>query len=244
MDIIKQIKDLMALAKDQAGKPEGELAAEIARRKMDEHAISMEQIVTEGGEDEDLNQVHWDMPKKTTWRQSLLDIICKHCDCEMVYYEGTSEHHIFGYRTNLQVVLYLYEIIEDQLNKKASEYYQNKLSPLVRKDRMSRSQARKSRIDFLITALTALKSRFKKIREQTSKKDPTGFALVSQRANRVTEFFNRVIANVQKDSPIKGNYNPSGYRAGWEVSLAKGGLADGPDSSPVRPKALLTSKRP
>jgi hypothetical protein len=142
----------------------------------------------------------------------------------MVFYKGTNIHRIFGYRSNVDMVLYLYDVLELQLDRRAREYFRKKLTPFIQKGKLSRKDARAKKIDFLVTAIYALRDRFRKMRDKQDKIDPTGCALVLRRSNRVDEFFEKLVGEVDEHQCCCREYSSSGYQAGWDVTVSNAAL--------------------
>lgn len=216
----------MKLAANQEGLPEGELAGKIARNLMQKHAISMRDV-KETSDEEKLNdeiiEHQFSLAKKTEWRQLLLDAVCDHCDCRMVVFKGTSIHRIFGYRINVEMALYLFDVTAAQLSRMAEDFLQKTLLRKVERGKMTKQEARHAQKEFLLSAIHALRDKFSSMREEQGKENPKGEAIVLYRMKAVDQFYFERVGEVDEKC-VYCQYSASGYQAGWDINVSRAGL--------------------
>ena len=80
--IVKKIQKLMGLAKNQAGRPEGETAAKLAHKLMVAHAITMAELSVEEQQEADPLEKQCEEKKTGIWRRELMFAISRHCNCK------------------------------------------------------------------------------------------------------------------------------------------------------------------
>ncbi len=221
--LIAKIVKLLALADNQEGLPEGELAAKLAARMMREHAIS----------EADVNGVSLDtdpllegviLSGRTSWRSKLAYVLAKHCNCTALRHthninsggSQTAYMKIFGHRTDVEVCQYLYELCEKQIDKATEDWKKTREGT-----RYGEGQA------FRESAIMGLSQKLHDIRAAGQTEDPTGTALVLSRAKKADEYM-RSVAKI--DGKYKGGsksgFSSEGYEAGRKIRL-HAGVGDG-----------------
>jgi len=170
--MVEKIKKLLALAADQEGKPEGDLAADLALKLMKEHALELGDLEEPSEIDSrvvDGNQSHW--------RHALIDIVARHCQCFAIRTEG--KMLVYGYPVDLDVCLYLIDLYTAQLISEGLHYV-DALPPYF--DDWARANTTDR---FLRNAVYTLKKRLQKLR--ASKQAAPGTQLVLHRASVVAQ---------------------------------------------------------
>lgn len=231
--IVARIKNLMALAEDQAGLPEGERAADIAAKLMREHAISMATVQMDVEEkiesDDNIPLGH------AYWKRDLWMTLGIHCNCMCSYYRSSRYGIIFGKQSDIEVCHYLFDIICQQINREAKLY----LNDLP--DWYDRGDKKRKGNSFRRSATDGVSAKLREIREAGLQKDAAGTALVLKRGKEAEEaYMARYYPKGTKSSG--GSYRSdrysrcaAGFEAGKNVSLSRG-LSDGGRSQQKRLK--------
>jgi len=215
--IIAKIEKLLRLSQDQEGTPEGETAARLASRMMAAHAIEMASIdLTKGVEHDPMEKQDMKV-RVSVWRRSLASVLGEHCNCTVAYssIKGIGQFiSMYGHRTDIELLQYLYDICERQIESEARRYVNNIDSDWRGGKKMMGNNFRRSTVAGLSTKL-------EEIRKDTQAENAEGFALVRSRKQAVDEWVNE---NYSFRSGTNSNYghNSAGYSAGRNVSLSAG----------------------
>ena len=217
--IIAKVEKLLRLSQDQDGTPEGETAARLAHRMMAAHAIDMASIDLDKQADNDPMERQEMKVRSSVWRRRLASVLAKHCNCRVAYTSTqiTGQHiYMYGHRTDIEVLRYLYEICERQIEQSARRYL-NLLNP----DWYDRGHKKSMGNNFRRSAVVGLRTKLDEIRKDTEKENAEGFALVIGRKQRVNDW---VEENYTFGSGSSSSYyhNQDGYNAGRKVSLSTG----------------------
>tara|TARA_R100000306_G_C4374725_1_gene141450 strand:+ start:1687 stop:2388 length:702 start_codon:yes stop_codon:yes gene_type:complete len=217
--IIAKIEKLLRLSQDQDGTPEGETAAKLAHRMMAAHAIEMSSIDLDKQAEHDPMERQCMKVPASVWRRRLANHLAKHCNCKTAYHSshGAGQQiYMYGHRTDIEVLRYLYEICERQIQQAARQYV-NGLDP----DWYDRGEKKSLGNDFRRSAVDGLRTKLNEIRKGTQEENAEGFALVVGRKQRVDDWVNQ---NYTFTSGNSGHYshNDAGYSAGRRVSLSAG----------------------
>ena len=236
--IIAKIEKLLRLSQDQDGTPEGETAARLASRMMAAHAIEMAQIdLTKQAEHDPIEQQSMQV-RVSVWRRLLAHYVAKHCNCQISYqsWRGSNGQRIsmYGHRTDIEVLQYLYTICERQIEQEA-RHYVNSLSS----DWYTRGEKTTMGNDFRRSAVDGLWSKLDEIRVETKSDNAEGFALVLSRAKRVEDWVNENCGFGSGSNPSSYGHNQDGYDAGRNVSLSAGVGSNGRDTQRIGARGLL-----
>lgn len=199
-NLVEKIKSLLRLADDQAGTPEGELAAKFAEKIMREHAIAQDMLV-----EKELIVVLPVEVGRSNWLRVLLHHVAIFCSCKAWIITGTRMMHIAGYESDLEIAAYLFDLIRRQI-----DFQCNML-------RRGKSEAN----DFRMSAVQGVADKLKAIKASSNVVDQTGTALVLSRYREVMGH----VSSLVRLAPSKGgSYTPNaaGYTAGQNVRLSPG----------------------
>ena len=217
--IITKIEKLLRLAQDQDGTPEGETAARLAHRMMAAHAIEMASIdLDKQAEHDPLEQQRMKV-RTSVWRRRLADVLANHCNCKTAYtsMQGIGQFiFMYGHRTDVEVLRYLYEICERQIEQAARRYVNGLDSYWY-----DRGEKKSMGNDFRRSAVIGLSGKLRKIRQDTKVENATGFALVVGRKEKVSKWVSSNFT-FRSGSDSTYNHNSDGYQAGSKVSLSAG----------------------
>lgn len=214
--IIAKIEKMMRLARSVEGTPEGETAAAIAAKWMRAHAIEMAELDLDRLADVDPLTEKGVRVAKSVWRRNLFHALALHCSCRVLYnsHRGGKGQRItiYGHKSDVEVVEYLYVICERQISRDATAYV---------KGLESWRPVRRMGNNYRRSAVAGLASKLREMRKGAADTDAKGTALVVQRDQRVEDWFedtNDYTAGRRSDY----NHNRDGYAAGLAVDLAGG----------------------
>ena len=215
--IIAKIEKLLRLSQDQDGTPEGETAARLASKMMAAHAIEMASIDLTKGVEHDPMEMQDMQVRVSVWRRQLATVLGAHCNCTVAYssIKGIGQFiSMYGHRTDIELLKYLYDICERQIEGEA-RHYVNSLKGYWRGGKKVLGN------NFRRSAVGGLNSKLVDIRKDTQAENAEGFALVINRKQKVDEW---VKDNYSFGSERSSSYthNSDGYSAGRNVSLSAG----------------------
>lgn len=236
--IIAKIEKLLRLSKDQDGTPEGETAARLAHRMMTHHAIHMAQL--------DLTkEAHHDPLVRETlaggklanrqWRRTLANTLAIHCNCKSAFssYSRGLTVYLYGHKSDIEIIRYLYEICERQLEAATSKYkkelqekntgsrYDYDTNEYVPVYGYTSGEMRSELNGFRRSALDGLADKLRRIRQDTKAEVGASYALVRNRKEKVSEYYDTFTFGVAKASGYYA-HNADGYNAGKNISLHAG----------------------
>lgn len=198
--IVEKIKSLLRLADNQAGLPEGELAAKMAEKIMRQHAISQEDLV----EKEQILQFPVEVGR-SNWKRILLYNVGIFCSCKSWIVSGTRIMQIAGHESDLQIAAYLFDLIKTQIEHQCN---------LVRRNKSDANNFRRSAVAGVAAKLNAIKN-------ASRAEDQTGTALVLSRYREVENWV--ALSNRLRDGKSAGyRHDSAGYQAGQNVRLSAG----------------------
>ena len=224
--IIAKVEKLLRLAQDQDGRPEGETAARLAHRMMAAHAIEMAQIDLGKQAEHDPIEEQTMSVKASVWRRLLANAVARHCNCQTSYrsYKGMGGQRItmYGHRTDIEVLQYLYDICERQIETAARKYVN-----ALNSEWYDRGEKKSLGNSFRRSAVHGLWSKLCAIQEETKQENAEGFALVTNRANKVSDWMHDQYGSFRSGRVSSYRHNNSGYQAGRNVSLSAGVSSNG-----------------
>lgn len=204
-DAIEKIKKLLALAADQAGKPEGERAAEIAQRHMLKHALTMADLEEEEAIIESVEEVN-----QTLWVRELWTTIAQHCNCASVYSGGRGRKNamkIIGFTHDVAVSRYLFHLCHREIEDATARY----MAHPGRKGKTVATQFRRSAVAGLHWKLTEMRSTLYRADQQAA------LVLRSRLAQAQEEMDRRY--QTQVVSQPKMEMSVAGWNAGYSITV-------------------------
>lgn len=230
--IVKKIQKLMALAKNQSGRPEGETAAKMAHKLMIAHAVTMADLTIE--EQEKYDPLVRDPMEAGAgiWRRILLGIIAEHCNCRSAYMNGARVKYdsdnksrkakqifyFYGHQSDVEVAQYLYDICERQIAA-ACKKYLKELSSYWYDSGDRRSLAnnfKRSAVHGLSTKLVDMRGQEKEEQGEAT------YALVIGRFRKVENWVDSNFTFGTGRAYSDYNHNADGYEAGKNVDIRAG----------------------
>ena len=204
--IIRRLRKLAALARDQEGLPEGEAAAAQVHKLMAEHALSVADLSE--AEQEAVGKVDLDLGSRSAWRRVLLTQVASHANCIAYFVPGKSHMEVWGHTHEIEIVRYLYAVLVREIEKRAKAYTRE-LPPW-----MGQGARRKAYASFAFSAVAALGARLRAMRAEHSAADPDGAQLVHARMADVQR-----AAGKGKQRNVTHSANAAGYAAGGAIAL-------------------------
>ena len=203
----KRLRRLIALAEDQAGTPEGELAARLAREIMEARKAELRGL---GGEARDAQdpfcRISLSLGGKAFWRRRVASLTARHCEC-ICSFVG-HQARMSGRRSSVQVAAYLYRIMSRSIAvEQAAWLGQSRLLDDAR-----------AANDFAQSAVLALESRLRQMREAEAE-DPESTALVLADHQALRDWLARSGVTLKRAAPFPFAYLQAGYEAGYRVPL-------------------------
>lgn len=213
---IEKIKQLMALAKDQSGRPEGEQAAKFAAEIMAKNNLSQEEIEEHGKEP--FSELCIDLGGQSYWRRLLFHHIAKFCDSASLYISNSTRMYFYGRESNFEIAKYIYKIAERKINKDASAYYQEIKDTVY-------SGAKRLRTDFCMSAVDGFSSKLREMKKSAVMdtrdiSEPHALILINHELSLADEFMRK--ERSVKSTSVSRRKNSSGYEAGKSISVRPG----------------------
>ena len=216
--IIAKIEKLLRLSQDQDGTPEGETAARLASKMMAAHAIEMASIDLTKSVEHDPMEMQDMRARVSVWRRQLATVLGDHCNCIVAYssIKGVGMFiSMYGHRTDIELLKYLYNICERQIETEARRYV-NRIP-----DYACRGVKKSMGNDFRRSAVVGLHTKLVEIRKDTQAENAEGFALVRSRKQAVDEWVEDNYS-FRNGTATDYSHNSAGYSAGRNVSLSAG----------------------
>jgi hypothetical protein len=215
--IISRLKKMMALAQDQAGRPEGELAAKKAHALMMQHAIEMVDL----GSDEPQEEIDTLKMKigHSNWKRSLLNVIAKYCNCSMYFHSATPTGCIVGFPAEAEVAKYLYEVVCKEIERHCKSWLK-----IYCKDKpwLERGDKRKLGTSFKRSAVQGVREKVQSIEDASKVSNEVGTALMVNRKQQVNQWVAENLNLQSARSTYQSSFNEAGHRCGKNVSLSQG----------------------
>jgi len=221
---LDRIRKLFNLAADQAGTPEGEAAARIARRLLVERSVSLAELSEEERAATDpFERREILLGGPAHWRCVLVCAVAAHCDCAAGYLPGRGKARLYGRRGAVEVAEYLFVVLSRALTRERAYH-------LVTEARgLDPAAQERSASDFCRSAIFALQLRMQEIREQEQGERPEVTALVSAQSAGLWRWMREQGVSQRVDAPFPWAMSESGVKAGYRLPLVpsvEDGLAE------------------
>lgn len=232
--IIDRVRKLLALAEGSSGH-EAETAAAMARRLMREHAVSMESVEASDRPTDPLVKVHVvfrgltlsrdltsSRPARTAWwKRELASAVGRYLDLRNAYSKGSSSWFFYGYQSDVEVALYLYDVCARQIDVACRAYLREKKE--CHSYYWDRGMSRTASTEFRQSAVEGLRTKFHDLKKTEKTEDPGGFALMLNRKSAVNQWVaDNFSFGSSKNWGGSAGYSSAGYTAGRNVRLNAG----------------------
>mgnify|MGYP003144901450 CR=1 FL=1 len=234
--IIERIRKLLSLAEGSSGH-EAETAAAMARRLMREHAVSQATVEESDRPNDPLVRVRvsfdglklrrnsdilgYSRTRTAWWKRELASAVGRYLDLRSAYNRGTNVWWFYGYQSDVEVAIYLYDICARQINDACKAHVDSlKHSYMC----WSPGRSRTAGTEFRQSAVGGLRSKFRELKRTEQNEDPTGFALMVNRKNAVNRWVESNFSFGSAGSGWGGNasHSRAGWNAGREIRLNAG----------------------
>ena len=205
----ERLRRLMALAEDQAGTPEGEIAARLAREIMDAQKAELLNLDQAARDELDpFVRVELDLGGQAFWRRRVASLTARHCEC-LCSFVG-AQARLSGRRSDVQIAAYLYRVMSRAISVEQVAW--------LGSNRLLDDTTAAN--DFAQSAVLALENRLREMRQaETQSPQTTALVRADQRALRRWLSANGV--RLKSAVPFPFSYSQEGYAAGYRVPLRK-----------------------
>ena len=204
-----RIRKLLALAKDQAGTPEGRTAAKLARELMRKMALEEDRLGT--GEVDPIGTHRFDLLEDARWCRKLASLIARHCECMAAFERGAARGAFYGHRSGTLVAEYLYAVMYREIADARDAFVAE------REARLEAAYLASQANGFCYSALQAVEHRLANVREQEP--GEAGYALVRARRPQVKAWLARQDITFRIDPPRVYPFSKEGYETGRRIPL-------------------------
>lgn len=215
-----RIRKLLDLARDQAGTPEGDAAARIARSIMLRHARSHAAAACAGLPDSDPVR-RWDLALGGTecWRRRLATSVARHCACIAAWRRGGSIAHMFGHASAQPIVEYLYDVLSREVDAALTRWLRIHAPAVTWEEAARDPEDLLRRRDFCQSAVTALDGRLEEMRTAERGRDPRGTALVTARGRNVRRWMEDAGVQLGPSPRRPWRHSAAGWNAGAHIGV-------------------------
>lgn len=215
-----RIAKLRALARDQAGTPEGKIAARLARKLVHANAKQQASRRYRGLPDQDpMVKQRIDLHGSEAWRRRLVAAVARHVGCVAAWPRGGDHAFLFGHRSATTVGDYLYEVLSREVQGSLAWWLAHDAPMVGPAEAQADPEDTRRRTSFCQSAVTAIDARLKEYRGREEGEDPTGTALVLDRRAKVDDWMKQQGVDLVPPAPRPWRHNPDGYLAGYRIPL-------------------------
>ncbi len=220
LDPSARIRKLLDLARDQAGTPEGEAAARVARRLMLQHARTHAAASCAGIPDSDPIGKHAvDLGGTDRWRRRLATTVARHCACVAAWRRGGGAAVFFGHTSSHAICEYLFVVLAREVEEASARWLRDEAPALTEAEAEVDPENAARLASFCHSAVTAIDNRLAESRAVERGEDPHGTALVLARGRDVRRWLQDHGYDFAKSAPRPWQYNQEGYLAGHRITL-------------------------
>lgn len=204
-----RLRRLIALAEDQAGTPEGDLAARLARQIMDARRTELQDLDLESRNAADpFERVDLALGGEAYWRRRVASLTARHCEC-LCSFAG-SRARLSGRRSNVLIAEYLYRVMSRFVSWEQTAW-------LGRHGLLDDPQAAN---DFAQSAVLALSNRLEEMRRgETHDAQTTALVRVDEKA--LQDWLTAQGVRFKPEAPFPYRYSQDGYETGNRMPLHK-----------------------
>ncbi|MBL8618199.1 MAG: DUF2786 domain-containing protein [Deltaproteobacteria bacterium] len=208
----ERVAKLLALAQDQAGQPEGELAAEKARALLRRLALDRADEPQGAGPERDpyLRRAR-PLGAPSPWRRRLAASVAAHCACVCAWTTATDQVVLFGRESALQICDYLIEVLMREVVERRDGW------------RAEHPDASGAEINgFCHSAVTAIEHRLRDSRAEERRRWAEANALVRHETQQLEDWLSAQGLDWQPARPAPYGFSGDGYAAGHAIPVHGG----------------------
>jgi len=217
-----RIRKLLALAADQAGTPEGELAAKLARQMVTARARELAGLPhARRRAAEPYIRRPISLGGDSGWRRRLGSATARHCACRLAWSWKERSAALYGPTSGVDIAEFLYLHASSRIERAVTTFLAEREIPEARLAEVERA--------FCHSAVLALEGRFDGLRRQELTADPEGTALVLAADRDLDAWLNEEGIPSRPPPFSRHAFSGQGYAFGNEVPIqdaVRGGLAD------------------
>lgn len=204
-----RLRKLVALAEDQAGTPEGDIAARLAREIMAarRQELQGQDLSTRERLDPFTRKVV-DLGGKAFWRRRVASLTALHCECLCSFV--SQEARLSGRQSAVLVSEYLYRVMSRNI-------VLEQVAWLGARDLLEDMRAAN---DFAQSAVLALDNRLRDMRQEACS-DSQAAALIRTDQEALRRWLAQRGVRLKKEVPFPFAYSQDGYEAGYRVPIQK-----------------------
>ena len=217
LDPLARIEKLLALAADQAGTPEGEMAARHARHLARRFALEADQQRRRGGPDADpILERRLPLANRALWRRRLASLVAGHSGVQVAWPRQGTDVVLFGHRSALLIAEYQLAVLDREISQRREVWLEQRaaLVPEADEEALLAEAGR-----FAESAVQAVAIRLRALRGEEAAQDPQGTALVLGRGPDIDAW---LAANGYRfrSAPLPDRpFHAAGYAAGHGIPL-------------------------
>ena len=208
----ERVAKLLALAQDQAGTPEGDLAASKARALLLRLALDREEVEQGARAEADpFARRMRPLGAPSPWRRRLAASVATHCACICAWPAATDQVVLFGRQSALLVCDYLLDVLMREVIASRDHW------------RADNPQASGTEINgFCHSAVTAIEHRLRDSRAAEHRSWAEAHALVRRDANRLEDWLQAQGHAWTPARPAPYGFSCDGYAAGHAIPVHEG----------------------
>jgi len=227
-NILGKIKKLLAVAVNQDGMPEGDLAAKFAADLMAKHAVSMADVEDAEVIDPIVTK-EINLFQRESWVRDLAAYVARFCNCRSTFRRTTTLTHFYGHRSDVDIAEYLFDVFRREIVSRSETFMKDaKASNMVVRygglpteiNELPPRAKSSLRTNFCMSATVTLARRLESMKAAASP-DVTTMALVVSRLKQVDQWFDDNIKYKKTVAP-KWQWSAAGIRAGEEINIVNG----------------------
>lgn len=211
----QRVRKLLALAADQDGTPEGEAAARLARRLLEERSAEMAGLDAAERERVDpFERRSILLGGGGHWRCRLLSMVARHCECVAGYKPSAGKGSLYGRQGAVDIAEHLVLVLLRALTVERAHW---SMRPELRE--LPDEELIRRLNDFTGSALGALEVRFEEQLRSERQQAPERFALIRRHSVGLEDWMRRVGFRLGRDLPFPHGHSVDGWVAGYRLPL-------------------------
>jgi hypothetical protein len=208
----ERIQKLLALAADQAGTPEGELAARMARRLLRERAWALAGLSPgERRRAEPYLRQPLALGGEEAWRRRLGGAVARHCACRLAWSWSRRQASLYGPESGVAITEYLFAVTSRRISEGCARYLSERQVPEALRPQADRA--------YCHSAVLALEARLERLRLGEAAVDPEGDALVLAGARDLDAWLREKGLTARPPPHVRHDYSQDGYDLGRAIPL-------------------------